>query len=72
MLGPNGPAIYIRGKDHINYAFFSPKFLPYIRRCGFGALQDGPSTDHRWAYANIALGTMLGGDITAIEHPKGC
>ena len=69
-LGSNGPATYIRGKDRIDYGFFSPEFLPCLRRCGFGAFQDGPSTDHRWVYADIAVGAMLGSDITAIEHPS--
>jgi hypothetical protein len=68
MLSPDSPATCLRSSDRIDYGFFTPEFLPFIRRCGFGAFQDGPTTHHRWAYTDIALGAMLGGDTTAIEH----
>lgn len=69
MLGPDGPATYLRGSPRIGYGLFSPEFIPYIRRCGFGSFQDGWTTDPRWAYTDLALGAMIGGDITSIENP---
>jgi hypothetical protein len=43
----NAPATCDHGSKQADYGLACPLRLPHVVRCGFGAFNDGPVTDHR-------------------------
>lgn len=71
MIGPDGPATYLRGKEQIDYGLFPPEFLPSIRPCGFRTFQDGPTRQLADMLGGISpLSTTLPYATSKVIHPR--